>query len=69
MEFIFILAGVGIIWAVLLVWVLAIKGRAFPPYQAPICTGDCEQGRYCTCGPTEECVKLNPNWPFPKERP
>lgn len=30
------------------------------------CTGDCNQGRTCNCGPTEadkarECV----NWPFP----
>jgi len=31
------------------------------------CTGDCNQGRDCDCvGDTPE---VNPNWPFPKERP
>lgn len=30
------------------------------------CTGDCYQGRYCNCGPTQEkdCIC----WPFPCEK-
>lgn len=31
------------------------------------CTGDCSQGRNCTCqGDTPD---TNPNWPFPKSKP
>jgi hypothetical protein len=47
-----------------------------PPYPTP-CTGDCNQGRDCDCGPTlEEQLKFqredefnNSNWPFPVNKP
>jgi len=55
---------------------LKFWGEVFsrPPYQSP-CTGDCNQGRNCTCasGPTLEQQRKhqlddefnNANWPFP----
>ena len=41
------------------------------------CTGDCEQGRRCTCAPSLETQRKhqledefnNANWPFPVNRP
>lgn len=31
------------------------------------CTGDCDQGRRCTC--VGDTPSTNTNWPFPKEHP
>ena len=45
---------------------------AQPPYASP-CTGNCNQGRNCTCAPTLDEQRKhqledefnNANWPFP----
>ena len=54
-------------------FVFEYQRAAVPPYQEPLkCTGDCGQGRYCTCVIKEavdelEPTPLNPKaaWPFP----
>jgi hypothetical protein len=70
MELISLIIFVAIVWIATALWIYAVKDRlGLPPYQDPICTGDCEQGRRCTCGPTEECAKIDEHWPFPRPRP
>ena len=57
-------------------FVFEYQRAAIPPYQEPLkCTGDCGQGRYCTCtqpsvlqeAAAELDTPLNPKatWPFP----
>jgi hypothetical protein len=44
----------------------AVAALHLPPYASP-CTGDCNQGRDCTCViPEDDDNYDNPNWPFPK---
>jgi hypothetical protein len=79
MELIYIITFVAIVWIVIGIWVYATKVRlAIPPYQAPVCTGDCAQGRNCTCFQqscdmtVEEYDKRGKPiaaWPFPRNRP
>ena len=58
-------------------FIFEYQRAAIPPYQEPLkCTGDCGQGRYCTCTQPSvlkeavdelEPTPLNPQaaWPFP----
>ena len=58
------------------VWAYAVAtyytNHSNPPTSA--CTGNCRQGRDCTCGIDQEKLRLedefnSSNWPFPKSKP
>lgn len=56
-------------------WKTVVDAFSLPPYQTP-CTGDCNQGRNCTCCDLAQQRKHqledefnNSNWPFPIPKP
>lgn len=52
-----------IIVALLVAGLITRYTRLQPPTQSP-CTGDCNQGRNCTCVNKQNSTD-NPDWPFP----
>ena len=58
----FIVVVLAIIGVVALLWIM----YHFDAKTPSACTHDCNQGRNCTCGPTEaDKAKDCPQWPFP----
>ena len=61
----FVIAVIFVALFIVLLWAM----RQFDAKTPSACTGDCNQGRNCTCGPSEaDKAKDCPNWPFPCEQ-
>ena len=61
----FALAIVFVTLLIVLLWAMRLLDAKTPS----ACTGDCNQGRCCTCGPREaDMAKDCPSWPFPCEQ-
>jgi hypothetical protein len=54
-----------IIMALLVAGLITRYTRLQAPTQSP-CSGDCNQGRNCTCMQTKQTVE---NWPYPNPEP